>query len=379
MHFATLIPEWNSLDSVRRAHSDLEAAALVFFALLVFFDILSHLSTDNKKKTLLEKIGLCCFAIAVLAEVVAYPYGQRNDTLSAQVIGSLDAESREASTTASNALTKSGAAETKADEAETKSGEALTRAHAAEHSLAKAESDAGRAQTEATSALTTATDASSRAAKAEASLGKAEAEAKNAENSASNALTLAQGARLEADSVKADIKAAQAELNLVKTPRSLTDIANMVSALEVFKGTKFDFSIYGDAESMHFASEISAALTRAGWKPYAGGTTGFGGATHVRIDNFPAAIPITVGSGVHLQIESKETVDALNALQPEKFPQQLKAAIALRAALASSIMPHQDGLEKEQIGLYPISGTPEALERLETILGGVLIEVGKKP
>ena len=37
----------------------LEAAALVFFALLVLFDTLAHLSTDNKKKTLLEKVGLC--------------------------------------------------------------------------------------------------------------------------------------------------------------------------------------------------------------------------------------------------------------------------------------------------------------------------------
>jgi hypothetical protein len=67
MPYAIAFPDWNSLDSVRRAHSDLEAAAHVFFALLVFFDILAHLSTNDKKKTLLEKIGLCCFAIAVFS------------------------------------------------------------------------------------------------------------------------------------------------------------------------------------------------------------------------------------------------------------------------------------------------------------------------
>ena len=37
MHLAILIPDWKSLDSVRHAHSVLEAAALIFFALLVLF------------------------------------------------------------------------------------------------------------------------------------------------------------------------------------------------------------------------------------------------------------------------------------------------------------------------------------------------------
>lgn len=110
MHFAILIPGWNSLDSVRRAHSDLEAAALVFFALLVIFDVLAHLSDDKGKERVLEKIGLCFFAVAVLAEIVAYPYGQRNDTLSEQVIVSLDAKARTAATNASIALTDSGTA-----------------------------------------------------------------------------------------------------------------------------------------------------------------------------------------------------------------------------------------------------------------------------
>jgi hypothetical protein len=152
MHFATLIPGWNSLDSVRRVHSDLEAAALVFFALLVLFDMLANLSTDHEKKTLLEKIGLCCFAIAVSAEVVAYPYGQRNDTLSGQIIGSLDAETREA-------LSKSGTALAQSEEAETKSGDALDKAGKAQESLGKAEDEANKALTASSSAQTLARDA----------------------------------------------------------------------------------------------------------------------------------------------------------------------------------------------------------------------------
>ena len=63
MYLAIFLPDWNSLDSVRRAHSDLEATALVFFALLVVFDVLAHLSSEDKKReTILEKIALCCFS-----------------------------------------------------------------------------------------------------------------------------------------------------------------------------------------------------------------------------------------------------------------------------------------------------------------------------
>jgi len=94
MHFATCLPNWNSLDSVRRAHSDLEGAALVFFALLVVCEALAHLSDEKKTERRFDKIGIVFFALAVLAEIVAYPYGQRNDTLSEKMIGSLDAKAR---------------------------------------------------------------------------------------------------------------------------------------------------------------------------------------------------------------------------------------------------------------------------------------------
>jgi hypothetical protein len=52
------IPGWNSLDSVRRVHGDLELIALVFFALLVLFEVLAFLEKEHTKKILLEKIGL---------------------------------------------------------------------------------------------------------------------------------------------------------------------------------------------------------------------------------------------------------------------------------------------------------------------------------
>ena len=147
MHFASCFPDWNSLDSVRRAHSRLEGTALVFFALLVVFDVLAHLSAKDKgRETLFEKIGLCCFAVAVFAEIGAYPYGQRNDTLSEQVIGSLDAKSREASTNASNALAKSSEAEAKAEAADKAAGKAQEKVGAVARRAEDIDADLARTQ-----------------------------------------------------------------------------------------------------------------------------------------------------------------------------------------------------------------------------------------
>jgi len=126
MHFAVGLPDWNSLESVRYAHSRLEGGALIAFALLVLFEVWAHLLEDEDKVRArwFEKIGLCFFAIAVLAEIVAYPYGERNDRLSADMIGSLSATTTQAEAKARKALTDSGTAITKAGEALGKSKEA---------------------------------------------------------------------------------------------------------------------------------------------------------------------------------------------------------------------------------------------------------------
>jgi hypothetical protein len=85
VHIGVMLPNWNSLESVRNAHSLLEGWALIFFAILVVFDVLAHLYEDDKDTAkLFERIGLCCFGIAILAEIVAYPYSRRNDLLSDQ-------------------------------------------------------------------------------------------------------------------------------------------------------------------------------------------------------------------------------------------------------------------------------------------------------
>jgi hypothetical protein len=81
------LPGWNNPAAVQSAHSLLEGGALLFFAALVVFDVWAHI--DKKRERWLEPLGLICFAIAVVAEIAAYPYGKRNDELSNKTIASL--------------------------------------------------------------------------------------------------------------------------------------------------------------------------------------------------------------------------------------------------------------------------------------------------
>ena len=141
MNFAMAIPGWNSLDAVRRIHSDFELAALALFALLVLFDILAHFAKKDTRKTVLEKIGLLWFALAVACELIAYPYGQRNDTLSERVIGSLDAQVKEAEGNATKAVKDSRTALSQASDALSRSGEAEKSVGRAENKATQAEND----------------------------------------------------------------------------------------------------------------------------------------------------------------------------------------------------------------------------------------------
>jgi hypothetical protein len=77
-------------------------------------------------------------AIAVLAEIAAYPYGQRNDKLSAEMIGSLSEQAGAAETKAQSAFEKSALAENEAENADTVAGNALTDSKIAKEETGKA-------------------------------------------------------------------------------------------------------------------------------------------------------------------------------------------------------------------------------------------------
>src|ERR1039458_8475760 len=72
---------WDSLDSVQHIHSVLDLVALLFFAFLVLADIFEHLATERKAKRY-KVAGLVFFGLAILTELIAYPYSRRNDRLS---------------------------------------------------------------------------------------------------------------------------------------------------------------------------------------------------------------------------------------------------------------------------------------------------------
>ena len=131
-----ILPNWNSLDSVRQVHSNLEAAGLVFFALLVVAEALAHISKQEKREHLFDSIGICFFAIAVLCEIVGYCYGQRNDALSEQKIRSLDALAEDAESTAKRAKTTADGAKTEADAIGKSAGELDQRLAAAKQNIA---------------------------------------------------------------------------------------------------------------------------------------------------------------------------------------------------------------------------------------------------
>ena len=255
----------------------------------------------------------------------------------------------------------------------------------------EADQKAKAAIADSSTALGQAQDALSKAGKAQESLGKAETEANQAQTASTNALTLATGARQEADSFEKDIKSAkeqaasaeshlaealkeassaQAELNLLKTPRSLTNVQDLISALAPFKDTQFGFlGIYGDQESQDLAEEICNALQLAGWKATFSRTSLAEGA-HVRLKcvNFSVyAIPTV--TGVHIGITSDETRENLSKLSLADQPRVGRAAFALRNTLAASVSPKQEDLRSE----------PVSLEKPWANIIEVTITVGQKP
>jgi hypothetical protein len=242
--------------------------------------------------------------------------------------------------------------------------------------------------------LSQAQDAQTKSGRAEESLGKAEDEAKNAQSAASDALTIARSARQEADSFEKDIvsakeqaadaeshlaealkEAAQAteELSRLKSPRSLINEPELVSALTPFKGTEYMFfSVFGDEESINLLKQIDGMLQRAEWKRCQPGDTcqrgrPFPPALNIFSHGTTLGVSLGVTTGITISIESAESVSSLQSLPAEKMPPHVRAALALNSNLSSNLSPPQEnGVSK---ALNVVSGTDPF----------VLISVGKKP
>jgi hypothetical protein len=151
---------------------------------------------------LFERIGLVCFGIAVLAEILAYPYSRRNDDLSA--------------------------------------GTAVTAGREIE-----------RLKKEAESARATARAFESQIADANARVKEAEAQIASANARSREAKIRALQTKLE--------------LSELKAPRELKVDRSMIDRLRQFKGTPYVMYAALDAESQHLAESVTSVLQQAGW------------------------------------------------------------------------------------------------------------------
>src|SRR5215471_20955239 len=95
-------PGWDSLETVKAIHAALEGWALIFFAILVGCDVVVHFGDDTARVRLVKwlpffkKASLVSFGLAVLLEICAYLYSERNDELSTAVITALRAQTVDA-------------------------------------------------------------------------------------------------------------------------------------------------------------------------------------------------------------------------------------------------------------------------------------------
>jgi hypothetical protein len=235
VHNWNLLWDWNTLESVRRIHSFLEGWALVFFGLLVLFDVLAHLSQDENptRAKRFERIGLWFFGVAIFAEILAYPYSQRNDTLSSQQ----DAEQR-------------------------------AKIAELDNSTQRLKTDAENAHKQAEGFKAQIADSAARAKSAEAQVASAKA-ASDAASAKAETFRL-DIAKANESAKQAEARAAEANLELArfKAPRTLSPSqqASISDRLRKFGARRVDVIIIGDApEITDITRLIAAAIQQAGW------------------------------------------------------------------------------------------------------------------
>jgi hypothetical protein len=254
----------------------------------------------------------------------------------------------------------------------------------------EADRKAREAITDSSTALSQATDALTKAGKAADSLGKAEREANKAQTASSNALTLARGARQDSDSFEKDIvsaktlateaeshladalreaKRAEEELKRILSPRSLTNLPELIAALKPFKGSEYTLNVFQDDEAIQFTKAIDEALGQADWIRKSPGVLRLGiTSLNVFRQDIKDAVPICIETGIQIHVQAKDPVEVLQSRPIQDLPKTLQVAIALRSALISDISPS----DERNVG-------DRVLPDREPDEGPILICVGKKP
>jgi hypothetical protein len=217
----------------------------------------------------------------------------------------------------------------------------------------------------------------------------AKLESSNAKGIANASDRLARGTRKEADSFEGDIVSAKTqaadaeshlaealrsaveaktELDRLKSPRSLTDMPGLLSALGRFRGTSYTFTeVFADEDSAHLLRLIDEVLQEVGWNRVITPAIGTPALTVAGSGDFTLTVLTTIASGVRVVIEFPDGYEALRSLPADKEPMYARAAEVLDVALFASISPPEDIKRPPLVNVF--KGRAEV----------VRISVGKKP
>ena len=126
----TLLPGWDSSEFVRTAHRDLEFTSIIGFVACAGCELVKHLNPYHEK--LFERLVIGSFLFAAFMELIAFPYGERNDELARAQANKQDFAISELSTKAQEALGKAKKASDDSDSAISKAGDAIGKSRSAE-------------------------------------------------------------------------------------------------------------------------------------------------------------------------------------------------------------------------------------------------------
>jgi hypothetical protein len=224
--------------------------------------------------------------------------------------------------------------ETLITDAQRKTGLASERAASAFERAAQTEQEASQENERAAMAEQQAQQENERAAKA---LDAAETARKEAEGFQ---LQIAQ-ANERAANAEERTKKAELELARIRTPRSLTNVPELIASLEPFKGTEYTLNVFMDDESMQFAKVVGGALEAAGWvrKQPAGINLGVPTMKIVFDRGVPENVPACINTGISLRAQVKESLEVLQSRSQQSLPKIVQASLALKSAIALSISP----------------------------------------
>jgi hypothetical protein len=240
----TFLPGWDSSEFVRTAHRDLEFASIIGFVVCAGCELIKHLNPSQEK--LFERLVIGTFLFAAFMELIAFPYGERNDELARQQSNKQDFAISELSSQAQEALGKIKKAIDDSDSAVSKAAAALSKSQSAEAASG--------------SALTLARSARQEADSFEKDIKDAKRDASEAKALLADAQQLAATAKREAESVTREVSKVKVQIaDRHLTPQQQSDISTRLCS--TFGARNLAIALYNaDGEMQDLAKDIKGAF-----------------------------------------------------------------------------------------------------------------------